>query len=30
MDALDERVEGEPELRKALADARREIESDEP
>ena len=30
MDTLDERVEDDPELRKALADARREIEADEP
>jgi hypothetical protein len=29
MDALDERVEGDPELSKALADARREIDADE-
>jgi hypothetical protein len=30
MDALEERVEADPELRKALADARREIDADEP
>ena len=30
MDALEERVQGDPELRKALADARREIDADEP
>ena len=30
MDALAERVEADPELRKALADARREIDADEP
>ena len=30
MDALDERVEADPELRKALADARREIDADGP
>ena len=30
MDALEESVEGDPELRKALADARREIDADEP
>ncbi len=30
MDALDERVEGDPELQRALADARREIDADEP
>ena len=29
MDALDERVEDDPELSKALADARREIDADE-
>jgi hypothetical protein len=29
MDALDASVEGDPELRKALADARREIDADE-
>ena len=29
MDALDERVEADPELQKALADARREIDADE-
>ncbi len=30
MDALEERVEDDPELQKALADARREIDADEP
>ena len=30
MDALEESVEGDSELRKALADARREIDADEP
>jgi len=30
MDALDESVEGDPELQKALADAREEIAADEP
>ena len=30
MDALEESVEGDPELQKALADARREIDADEP
>ena len=30
MDALEESVEGDPELRKALVDARREIDADEP
>jgi hypothetical protein len=30
MDALEERVEADPELRKVLADARREIDADEP
>ncbi len=30
MDGLDESVEGDAELRKALADARQEIDADEP
>ena len=30
MDALDESVEDDPELRKALAEARHEIDADEP
>ena len=30
MDALEESVGGDPELRKALGDARREIDADEP